>query len=264
MIKPFITTLFCLAALPAAAGGVPEDIARVDLIPGWRTSKGTHMAALRVRLAPGWKTYWRAPGDTGIPPRFDFAGSDNVAGVAFHWPTPEVFHSNGMTSVGYADQLILPIEVRPQAAGDATLRAEVDLGVCHDICVPLTVTVAAALPAAPTRPDATIRTALADRPQTAGEAGAGALRCDIDPESEGLRISAQAQIPLMGAGEFAVVELGDPGLWVSEARLDRQGGRLTASVDVQPMTDGAVAVDRAQVRVTVIGSKGAVELLGCT
>lgn len=129
MMKPILTVAaLCLSAWSASAEAFTEDTAKVGLLPGWRTGDGVHMAALSVRLAPGWKTYWRAPGEAGIPPSFDFAGSQNVQGVVFHWPTPEVFSTNGMTSVGYSDQLVLPIEVRPRDAGaPALLRAEVDM-----------------------------------------------------------------------------------------------------------------------------------------
>ena len=55
-----------------------DDILQVELRPGWRRDDGTHIAALQISLAPGWKTYWRQPGDTGIPPKFDFTGSSNL------------------------------------------------------------------------------------------------------------------------------------------------------------------------------------------
>lgn len=264
MLKTTTAAFLCLCALPAFGAGLPEDMARVDLLPGWRTADGTHMAALRVQLAPGWKTYWRAPGDAGIPPRFDFSGSRNVASVSFHWPVPTVFSTNGMTSVGYGGQLILPIEVRPQSSGDARLSAQVDLGVCEEICVPLSVDVAIDLPVAPSQPDSQIRAALADRPLSAAEAGSGTMRCDMAPQSDGISLKANVRTPSMGRGEYAVIELNDPDLWVSEAQISRQGGELSAEVEVVPMGGGTVAFDRGQVRLTVLGDSGAVEIFGCS
>ena len=74
-----LAALLCAGrAAPARAGGdylSPGAVADVSILPGWRTAAGTHMTALRVKLAPGWKTYWRAPGDAGIPPRFDWTGT---------------------------------------------------------------------------------------------------------------------------------------------------------------------------------------------
>ena len=43
-----------------------DGVAQLDVLPGWETRNGTHMAGLRITLAPGWKTYWRAAGDAGI------------------------------------------------------------------------------------------------------------------------------------------------------------------------------------------------------
>ncbi|MEG4641374.1 protein-disulfide reductase DsbD domain-containing protein, partial [Paracoccus sp. APAP_BH8] len=45
------------------------------------TAEGHRMTALHLRLEPGWKTYWRSPGDAGVPPRFDWAASRNLAEV---------------------------------------------------------------------------------------------------------------------------------------------------------------------------------------
>ena len=177
MLKPlFLCACLALGLVPSAAtaGGSPfslTSVADVSILPGWRTDRGTHVAALRVVLAPGWKTYWRAPGESGIPPRFDWQGSRNLGRVEFHWPTPEVFEQNGMRTVGYKHELILPIELTPDRPGqDITLRAEVELGVCQDICMPLTVRVAADLPP-DAAPDPRIRAALDARPFTAAQAG---------------------------------------------------------------------------------------------
>ena len=52
------------------SAGPPEDVVQIEVLPGWQTASGTQMAALRLTLAPGWKTYWRAPGEGGIPPAF--------------------------------------------------------------------------------------------------------------------------------------------------------------------------------------------------
>ncbi len=48
-------------------------------------------AGIELRLATGWKTYWRYPGDSGVPPRFDFSKSTNVKSVTVRWPAPHRF-----------------------------------------------------------------------------------------------------------------------------------------------------------------------------
>src|ERR1051325_831663 len=62
------------------------------LIAGPRRGNGAAAiphAGVEIHLAAGWKTYWRYPGDAGVPPRFDFSGSRNVKSVAVRWPAPQ-------------------------------------------------------------------------------------------------------------------------------------------------------------------------------
>ena len=93
MIKTAAT--LALLAAPALAT-TQDDVLSAQLRPGWQMENGGHMAAVELQLAPGWKTYWRSPGDAGIPPTFDWSGSDNVRSVRIHWPAPLVFDANGM------------------------------------------------------------------------------------------------------------------------------------------------------------------------
>jgi DsbC/DsbD-like thiol-disulfide interchange protein len=270
MSPPRPTLLFALAALGLAGsacaegnGGPTTDMAEVSVLPGWRTAGGSHMAALHVALAPGWKTYWRAPGDGGIPPRFGFSGSRNLAGVRFHWPRPQVYEINGLRSIGYDGELVLPMELIPERAGEPIrLRGEVELGVCQEICVPTSALLAADLPAAGAE-DARILAALSDRPATAGEAGVAGVRCEIEPIRDGLRLTAWIEMPPVGGDEVAVFELPDQSIWISESTGGRDGGRLTASSDLVPPAGAPFALDRSTVRITVLGESRAVEVEGC-
>lgn len=250
------------AALPAGAEAVPDDLVRAGFLGGWRTESGTQMSALRLDLAEGWKTYWRAPGDAGIPPQFNWSGSDNVASVRFHWPTPTVFMLNGLRTIGYHDELVLPLEVTPRdPARPMHLRAEIDMGVCSDICVPVTLRLGADLPQAGA-PDPAISAALADQPMQAKAAGLSGLHCKVEPIRDGLRITAEIDLP-GGAEDVTVFETSDPGLWVSESTTRREGGRLISSADLVPASGGPVALDRSRVTITVLGDSRAAELRGC-
>jgi len=254
----------CLALASPLGAQTVGDMVTVDVLPGWRTEAGTHMAAIRVMLAPGWKTYWRAPGDAGIPAQFDWAGSDNVGKVALHWPVPAVFHQNGLTSVGYHDQLILPIELTPRRVGQPiALSAHIDMGVCDDVCVPVSVTVTAALAPEAARPDARIRAALGDRPMTAREAGVSGMTCTVAPARRGLSVTAAFDMPSLGGAEFAVIELPGAPVWVSEAETLRNGDSLSATADIVPAHGTTLALDRSRLRITVLGQRGAVDIRGC-
>ena len=94
-------------------------------------------AGLEIRLAPGWKTYWRYPGDSGVPPVIDFSKSENVKSVIVSWPAPHRFTDDGGTSIGYKDGVLMPLQVVPQnPARPVTLRAAVDYAICERICIP--------------------------------------------------------------------------------------------------------------------------------
>ena len=60
-------------------------------------------AGIEIRLKPGWHTYWRYPGDAGVPPRFDFAGSQNVKAVEVLWPAPRRMPEEGLSAIGYTE-----------------------------------------------------------------------------------------------------------------------------------------------------------------
>jgi len=92
----------------------------------------------QLDLAPGWKTYWRAPGEAGLPPRFDWSGSGNVAAVDVAWPTPERMTAYGFDSIVYDDTVVLPISVRLSDPGQpVSLQLKVEYMVCEEICIPL-------------------------------------------------------------------------------------------------------------------------------
>lgn len=112
------------ARLIAAQDGVPE-------------SGRTLSAGLDLRLGDGWKTYWRSPGEVGIPPSVDWAGSENVAEVEFLWPAPERFTAFGIENFGYRDEVVFPLRIELARPGEpARLEARVSLLVCSNVCVP--------------------------------------------------------------------------------------------------------------------------------
>jgi DsbC/DsbD-like thiol-disulfide interchange protein len=263
------TTIYALLAvflsIPAAHAQMPANIAVAEVLEGWRDADGRHYAALSIRLAPGWKTYWRTPGTAGIPPVFDWAASDNVEDVTVAFPVPNVFEQNGMTSIGYADQVVFPLIVRPSdSTEDIALRGQLLIGVCEDICVPLELELTATLQADGSQHTATIARAMKDRPMTAQEAGIRNIACEIVPIDDGLRITARIGLPRMGRNEVAVIELADRGVWVSEPLVRRDGATLVAQSDMVPPNAQPFLLSRNDVRITVIGDGRAVDIQGCS
>jgi DsbC/DsbD-like thiol-disulfide interchange protein len=258
------TCLFVASLASPVVAGPFDGLAKIDVISGWQTASGTHMAGLRVTLRPGWKTYWRAPGDAGIPPQFSWNGSQNIATAQYHWPTPDVFDQGGMQSIGYHDSLILPIELtRADPSAPIQMSGEIIIGVCEDICVPVTLPFAAELPNDGRR-DGAITASLLNQPISAIEGGVQSVTCTILPAQDGLLLTATLTMPNAGGPETVVIEAGNPEVWVSQADIVRSGPTLQATVDMIHATNGSFALDRSAVRITVLGSKYAVDVRGCT
>src|ERR1700709_519283 len=110
----------------------------VRLLAGSRSGT-VLLGGVAIQLQPGCYTYWRPPGDSGVPPRFDFSKSDNVEAVTVLWPAPRKFDDGaGGTSLGYTQQLVLPLRiVAKNADRPVTLRASINYAVCEKLCIPV-------------------------------------------------------------------------------------------------------------------------------
>ncbi|MCI5076781.1 protein-disulfide reductase DsbD domain-containing protein [Oricola sp.] len=94
---------------------------------------------LQIELEPGWKTYWREPGSAGIPPQISI-DSDAIEAVEIHYPAPEWSDDAYGSWAGYKQPVALPLTFT--LSGGATpqaVAADVFLGICHDVCVPVSV-----------------------------------------------------------------------------------------------------------------------------
>ena len=139
-------SLICVGAIPVAwaqdaSAWEGELHAAARLIAGAaRHSAETtwQRAGIEIRLDPGWKTYWRYPGDSGVPPTLDFDASENVKSVTTLWPAPQRFSDGaGGHSIGYHDDVVLPLRiVLKDATKPASLHVKLGYAVCGNLCVP--------------------------------------------------------------------------------------------------------------------------------
>ena len=250
-----------LAPLPAVA----MDVIKGELLQGWVLPDGNRVAAIRMTMAPGWKTYWRAPGDMGIPPHFDWTGSENLSAVDVEWPAPTVFREKNLTTIGYRDQVLLPLRITtPDKGAPVMLKTTIDMGVCLDICVPATLHIQGLIDTDATRAVPAIAASLAQRPYSAKEAGVTKATCTVTVKDGDVQLEASLTLPDAGGQEVVVIESGNPDIWVSEADTSRQGNILKAKVDMAHVGGATVAISRAAVRITVLGSEHSVDILGCT
>lgn len=122
-------------AEPAESGWVGENFGRVRLIAG--EVGGRVMAGVEIRLDKGWKTYWRIPGDAGVPPDLDWSQSVNLGAAKVLFPAPKRLKDPIGFSLGYEDHIVLPVEVRAaDPSKPVDLKLKLLYGICREICVP--------------------------------------------------------------------------------------------------------------------------------
>ncbi len=252
------------AAAPAAAEGVfgqKLDYARLSLHAGWAEG-ARRVAGLRLELAPGWKTYWRSPGDAGVPPQFDWSGSENLAAAEVLWPSPEVFSSFGARTIGYSGRMVLPVVLTPEdPAKPVKVRLDFAYGVCREICIPAVETIALDIPpGAPEEGGVFIRAALDSRPATAEQAGLSAT-CEVTGAGEERRFSAALDYALPPVSAPVVVVEGPEGVWFGPAETRVEGARVAVAAPVE--TEAGRWIDRAALTMTVLSPEGAASIEGC-
>lgn len=263
MRKNLLITLAFLSLPTLPVAQTFDDLAQVEVLTGWRTAAGDHIAALKVTLAPGWITYWRAPGAAGIPPEFHFSGSDTIAEITPHWPTPGVYVSDGIRSIGYYDSVIFPLTIATDGdARDIAIAGEMTIGVCEEICIPVTLEFDALLPQVGAA-DSAISAALDAEPLSQAEARVPSVTCAIAPISDGIQLTTTIDVPRPARSEFVMIEASDPSIWVSEADVSRDGDVLNATVDMVHPSGEPFALDRSGIRITVFGADRAIDILGC-
>ena len=142
--------------------------------------------------------------------------------VTVSWPTPKRILQGGVHTIGYEHSLTLPLILTPSRTGKAIdLNGKVTIGVCKDVCVPMTLKLSQKLAMDQTKPDPQIVAALADRPYTAKEAKVGRVACRLSPIADGLHLRAEVDVAKAGGKEVAVIEVANPMVWVAQAKTTR-------------------------------------------
>lgn len=260
-----LASLIYLTPEPTVLAQNAKEVISLKVLIGARRNPDRHIAGLLIQLKPGWKTYWRAPGEAGIQPHFDWSGSKNLAAVKVLWPRPVVFYQYGMRSIGYDTNVVLPLEIEPLRAGEPiTLSAAVNLGVCDDICIPVQTDFSEVLPAGKVPLDHRIKKALNQQPKTALVAKLREHSCYFSDTADGLVLRVKLNMPSAGAPEEAVIETSNPLIWVEPPKTRRKGPKLTLQAQLIHSTGGAFALPRDDLRITVLGTDYAVDIKGCS
>ena len=128
-----------LAASPGESAWVSSNDSKVRLVSGTPDIDGrpSLVAGVQLRMDPGWKTYWRNPGDSGVPPSFDFKGSKNLKQAELLYPAPHRIADANGTAIGYDDEVIFPVKITPEHEGEPVeLKLAFEYGLCKNLCIP--------------------------------------------------------------------------------------------------------------------------------
>jgi DsbC/DsbD-like thiol-disulfide interchange protein len=150
---PFLALMAtCCALAPAQAqdsasawANAPKSAARLIAAPA---DEGAFRAGIEIKLAPATITYWRSPGESGVPPVFDFSHSSNLRSADVSFPAPTRINEAGSEIFGYESGVVLPVRVIPQERGKRVdLVLELDYAACEKICLPVHARLQLGLPA---------------------------------------------------------------------------------------------------------------------
>jgi DsbC/DsbD-like thiol-disulfide interchange protein len=262
-MKLMLTLLSCLLAA-AFAGVTPAAASSSD----WHTSQGGKVrlvttgnadaaghikGALEISLDPGWKTYWRDPGDSGVPPQMDISPSTNIKSVTLAFPAPR-HHDDGYgVWAGYDHSVSIPVTFTQARPGTQTMiQADVFLGICEMICIPLQ----ARLAVAPAKDPGN---------ETDAELVKAAFAALPDPERPGFGIKVlpgdheTLNVEAMAPGDPASVDFfvaGEGDYMFGPPKRSEKDGKITFSVQIldRPTT----APGDGGLHYTLTGSEGAV------
>jgi DsbC/DsbD-like thiol-disulfide interchange protein len=232
------------------------------LIAGSRPVGETDLlrAGVEVKLATGWKTYWRYPGDSGVPPRFDFTQSRNVESVTVAWPAPQRFADSGGQVIGYKDSVVLPLRIRPADPSQGVeLDLRLDYAICDKLCIPVEAEMQLHVDGSASTQDEALAAAekRIPRPVKLGE-GTPAITA-IGRDGSGRVVVDVAASPGMAVDLFVEGPTDEWALPLPEPVSASGGGRRFA-FDLDGLPSGARA-DGATLRFTLVSPTGSVEVM---
>jgi len=157
IVRHFSVLFLALCGAAVAQPASAADAYSSDWAEGLKSSArlvagapadGVFQAGVEIKLAPGAITYWRNPGDAGLPPSLSFDGSSNLAQARTSFPAPRRLPEGDGEAFGYDGALILPIDIEPiEPAKPVTLALKLNYAVCEKICVPAEASLRLVLPA---------------------------------------------------------------------------------------------------------------------
>ena len=236
----------------------------VDIIRGWRQSDDIHIAAINIKLEDGWKTYWRVPGIGGIAPILNWEKSKNIKNISQIWPTPNIYNEYGLQTIGYKDELLLPLQIQPiDKKQPIHLSVTIDFGICSDVCVPIQTTVEERLPERTSIGKKNILDTLEKAILSGNKSPFKIVKCNIVPIKDGFEVNAffegltSFDKDTLGVVEYPVKQNG----WINQKASLISSNQL--SVHATVYNKSIHFIDRSDLTLTIFTKNKAFEFDGC-
>ena len=236
----------------------------VDIIRGWRQSDDIHIAAINIKLEDGWKTYWRVPGIGGIAPILNWDKSKNIKNISQIWPTPNIYNEDGLQTIGYKDELLLPLQIQPiDKKQPIHLSITIDFGICSDVCVPIQTSVEEKLPERTSFGKKNILDTLEKTILSGNKSLFKIVKCNIIPIKDGFEVNAffegltSFDKDTLGVVEYPVKQNG----WINQKASLVSGNQLNVHATVY--NKSIHFIDRSDLTLTIFTKNKAFEFGGC-
>ena len=263
-IMILLVLLFNIAGSSVFSQSPIIGLKSVDIIRGWRQSDDIHIAAINIKLEDGWKTYWRVPGIGGIAPILNWEKSKNIKNISQIWPTPNIYNEYGLQTIGYKDELLLPLQIQPiDKKQPIHLSITIDFGICSDVCVPIQTSVEEKLPERTSFGKKNILDTLEKTILSGNKSLFKIVKCNIIPIKDGFEVNAffegltSFDKDTLGVVEYPVKQNG----WINQKASLVSGNQLNVHATVY--NKSIHFIDRSDLTLTIFTKNKAFEFGGC-
>ena len=263
-IMILLVLLFNIAGSSVFSQSPIIGLKSVDIIRGWRQSDDIHIAAINIKLEDGWKTYWRVPGIGGIAPILNWDKSKNIKNISQIWPTPNIYNEYGLQTIGYKNELLLPLQIQPiDKKQPIHLSITIDFGICSDVCVPIQTSVEERLPERTSFGKKNILDTLEKTILSGNKSLFKIVKCNIIPIKDGFEVNAffegltSFDKDTLGVVEYPVKQNG----WINQKASLVSGNQLNVHATVY--NKSIHFIDRSDLTLTIFTKNKAFEFDGC-
>lgn len=252
-----------LAATASASAWIASTNSKVRLVSGTVDLDGTPtvLAGVQLRMNSGWKTYWKNPGDSGVPPSFDWSGSKNLKRAEVLYPAPHRFADANGTAIGYDDEVVFPVKLTPERAGEPIeLKVAFAYGLCKDLCIPNDVSLGLALAPNVGKGDALLLESFLTRVPKPAKSGALPEVSGVEAKLDGdaFQLVVDAVFPPGATGNDLFVDAGDVYVPVPKSLGPVVGGEQRFAVIFASLSE-STAVKGKTLALTLVSDQGSTE-----